>query len=135
VVSSETAIAATTTSTSTDSDDDDGDSEGWVALEDLPLYTSSDPNSHFLEDGTESKGKTTPPLPSQTWRADFDDLKPCLNDTAVPFDLTSIQLDAVKAGMQNISLEYKPEWAEVVKEEAWQQQLQKRLLQGRQDKD
>ena len=136
-----------------DSDtESDSDSEGWIALEDLPLYTTSNGATQFLDDEVENGGidlehripsnengapQVPPPLTQietaeTPWRADFDDLKPPIEDTAVSFDLTSDQLDAVKERMQNISLEYKPEWAAVVDD--WQEQLQSRLH-GRREGD
>jgi len=122
----------------------DSDSEGWVALEDLPLYNSTE-NTQFFEEKEEETGEknrhsigTTQRTPltapsKQTWRADFDDLKPSSDESAVPFDLKPDQLNAVKLRMQKINIEYKPEWAEAVEETAWRQQLEDRL-EGREAK-
>jgi hypothetical protein len=115
--------------------DSDSNSEGWVALEDLTLYTS-DGNTlfleeHHLEEDAGNASNRPPPInsisPPQTWRADFDDLKPSFENSSAPFDLNKDQLDAVKVRMQNISLEYKPEWAQVVEESEWRQHLVSRL--------
>lgn len=134
---------STATSDINDSESD-SDSEGWVALEDLPLYNSNG-ITHFHEDGVEnghsnghSNGTTErtsliKPPSMQTWRADFDDLKPSSDESAVPFDLNPDQLNSVKVRMQNINIEYKPDWAETVEETAWRQQLQNRL-EGREAK-
>lgn len=122
-----------------DSDDNRESEEGWVAVDDLPLYNSDGNSTHFLEkelenghlenlDGTTSPSPPPPPpteVPS--WRADFDDLKPSIDNATIPFDLTPDQLDAVKARMQSISLNYKPDWAAVVEESTWREHLQSRL--------
>jgi hypothetical protein len=119
----------------------ESDSQGWVALEDLPRYNSSE-NAHFLDDEEEhgEKNGTTHRIdrltaaPShQTWRADFDDVTPFSDEAAAPFDLNPAQLDAVKIKMQSITIDYKPEWAEAIAETKWRKQLQSRL-EGREAK-
>lgn len=47
--------------------------------------------------------------------------------TPLDFTLGSDAVEAVKAGMQGVSLEYAPHWASAVSESEWQRVLRERL--------